>query len=156
MNEFSWLKRLVLICLTLVLSFSMILSAYVIKKEHELKEYATSLTMLPEVNEVLSISTFQGSNMYYVAKVRLQNETEQYYFIQDDVVVYHQDVTEFLAIETILSAAQRVVQGDVKHYYLGLFEDRPIYEVVIGTSNAEHYVIVDAITADVVKEMIVQ
>lgn len=84
--------------------------------------YQSSLSKLPEVEQVLEISEYQGIDAYYVAKVLLTNETEQYYFIKDNVVVYQVEINKILSTDAIVNKALSLTgSGKVKHYYLGFW-----------------------------------
>lgn len=151
-----WLKRIVLVVIVIIISTILLLFAYVMGREKSLMDYQASLAKLPEVNQVLEISEYQGLDTYYVAKVMLTNDTEQYYFIKDNIVVYHMETSEVMAIDSLLNKALIVTgNGKVKHYYLGFLEERPIYEILITTDKGEEYVILNAVDGELISHFIV-
>ena len=156
MKRTRWIKRIILTILTIVICSLVLLSSYVIKEEQGLQDYATSLSELPEVERVEKISTFSGDEFYHVAKVKLKNETIQYYFIKDNEVVHYENELNLMPLDKILTVANSRVSGVVKHHYLGMFEERPIYEVLIGTTSSEVYVLIDAKSGEVIKEIVVE
>ncbi|HAX72641.1 MAG TPA: hypothetical protein DCY20_03885 [Firmicutes bacterium] len=146
----KWPKRIFLIVLTVIASFTTMLLAYVAGYEKDLMVYQESLAKLPEVNSVLEIAKYNGTEQYYVAKVKLINETEHYYFIKDNVVEYNVETKNILSTDVIVNNVMNQIQGDIKHYYLGIHEEKPIYEVVVSTQNQEVYVLVDAMSGELV------
>ena len=52
-------------------------------------------------------------------------------------------------------ALKTIGKGTVTHYYLGIYEQNPVYEVSISSTNGEEYVIVDAKNGEVVLQFIV-
>lgn len=151
-----WLKRFVLLIIVLIISVVLLLFAYVMGHEKSLMDYQSSLSKLPEVEQVLEISEYQGVDAYYVAKVLLTNETEQYYFIKDNVVTYQVETNKVLSIDVIVNKALTVTgSGKVKHYYLGFLDENPVYEVLVTTSKGEEYVIVNALDGDLISHFIV-
>ena len=46
-------------------------------------------------------------------------------------------------------ALSLIAQGIVKHYYLGIYDEKPVYEVLVSLGDEEHYIIIDAKTGDV-------
>ncbi len=153
----KWLKRMVLTIIVVILSALLILFSYVLGYEKGLMNYQASLSKLPEVESVVRISEYNGVESYYVAEVVLINGSEQYYFIKDNVVEYHVPVEELLTGEEAASYAMaNVGAGIVKHYYLGIEDETPIYEVMISSDKGEHYVIVDAKTGKLVSHFIIE
>lgn len=151
-----WLKRFVLLIIVLIISVVLLLFAYVMGHEKSLMDYQSSLSKLPEVEQVLEISEYQGVDAYYVAKVLLTNETEQYYFIKDNVVTYQVETNKVLSIDVIVNKALAVTgSGKVKHYYLGFLDENPVYEVLVTTSKGEEYVMVNALDGDLISHFIV-
>lgn len=151
-----WLKRLVLVIVLVAVSAILLLFSYVMGHERGLMNYQASLSKLPEVKQVLEISEYHGLESYYVAKVLLKNETEQYYFIKDNIVAHHIETNKVKDIDSIISKALSVVgNGKVKHYYLGFLNEDPIYEVLVTTSKGEEYVILNALDGKLVSHFIV-
>lgn len=151
-----WLKRLVLLIIIVAISAIMLLFAYVMGYEKSLMTYQSSLSKLPEVKQVLEISEYNGVESYYVAKVLLTNETEQYYFIKDNVVDYHIETSKVIAVDSMLNKAISVTGSKkVKHYYLGYLDEKPIYEVLVTTDTGEEYVILNALDGELISHFIV-
>lgn len=69
-----WLKRFVLLIIVLIISGFLLLFSYVMGHEKSLMNYQSSLSKLPEVEQVLEISEYQGIDAYYVAKVLLTRD----------------------------------------------------------------------------------
>ena len=152
----NWLKRMVLTIIVVILSSVLVLFSYVFGHEKGLMNYQASLSKLPEVESVIRISEYGGMESYYVAQVVLINGSEQYYFIKDNVVEYHVPVEDLLTGEQAASyAMSNVGSGIVKHYYLGIKDETPIYEVMISSDKGEHYVIIDAKTGKLVSHFII-
>ncbi|EFF63013.1 hypothetical protein GMA92_02675 [Turicibacter sanguinis] len=151
-----WLKRFVLLIIVLIISGFLLLFSYVMGHEKSLMNYQSSLSKLPEVEQVLEISEYQGIDAYYVAKVLLTNETEQYYFIKDNVVVYQVEINKILSTDAIVNKALSLTgSGKVKHYYLGFLDENPIYEVLVTTSEGEEYVILNALDGELISHFII-
>lgn len=151
-----WLKRLVLLLIVAVVSAIFLLFSYVMGHEKGLMNYQASLSKLPEVRQVLEISEYHGTDSYYVAKVLLTNETEQYYFIKDNVVEHHIETNKVMDIDSIVNKALSIVgNGKVKHYYLGFLNEDPIYEVLVTTTKGEEYVILNALNGELISHFIV-
>lgn len=118
--------------------------------------YQKSLTNLPEVNQVLEISEYSGTESYYVAKVVLTTNQEYYYFIKDNIVEYSYPVDELITSNQAAQEALKTIgEGTVTHYYLGIYEQNPVYEVSISSINGEEYVIVDAKNGEVLLQFVV-
>ena len=91
-----------------------------------------------------------------MAKVLLTNETEQYYFIKDNVVVYQVEINKILSTDAIVNKALSLTgSGKVKHYYLGFLDENPIYEVLVTTSEGEEYVILNALDGELISHFII-
>ena len=155
-SKSKWLKRIVLAIIVVILSSVLILFSYVFGHEKGLMDYQKSLAQLPEVERVLEIAEYNGTESYYVAKVLLTNESEYYYFIKENVVEYNIPVEELITGE---EAANRAVSfaesGTVKHYYLGLENQKPIYEVMLSAEKGEQYLVIDARTGDLVSHFMI-
>lgn len=146
----KWLKHGILLIVVLIGSGMILLSSYVLQYDKQLMAYQNSLTQLPEVSEVLEISEYYGKDSYYVAKVLLTTDKEYYYFIKDNTVEYSYPVEELITGEQAAQKSLSILgQGEIKHYYLGIYEEKPIYEVLISVGNEEYYFIIDAKTSDV-------
>ncbi|MGL4337550.1 MAG: hypothetical protein ACRCST_11730 [Turicibacter sp.] len=150
----KWPKRIFLLVTTLILCGAMLLGSYVYGYEKELMTYQASLAKLPEVTKVLEISKYKGVEEYYVAKVILTNETEQYYFIKDNIVVYNIVASELLSIEQLEKRVNELVSDAlIKHYYLGIHEEKPIYEILLSSQGRELYLIVNAIDGSMISKV---
>lgn len=150
------LKRSLLLIIVIVTSSILILASYVLQYNKQLMTYQKSLTNLPEVNQVLEISEYSGTESYYVAKVVLTTNQEYYYFIKDNIVEYSYRVDELITSNQAAEKALKTIgKGTVTHYYLGIYEQNPVYEVSISSTNGEEYVIVDAKNGEVVLQFIV-
>lgn len=152
----KWLKRIVLSIIVVILSSLLILFSYVLGHEKSLMDYQESLAQLPEVERVVEIAEYNGTESYYVAKVLLVNEDEHYYFIKENVVEYNIPVEELI---TGGEAANRALSfagsGTVKHYYLGLENKKPIYEVMLSAEKGEQYLMIDAKTGELISHFII-
>ena len=148
----KWIKR----CLVTLLIFGILLVGslvlYVEEENKAIEQYATSLSALPEVESVQRISKFNGTKTYYVADVTLKSGIEHVYFIHNDQVVHYEPKVNIQPINKVLEAVRAINENPVAHYYLGMYEDQPVYEVAVTSKNKTHYVIVDAKTAEVLDE----
>lgn len=146
----KWLKRSILFIVVLLASGIILFASYVLQYNKQLMVYQESLAQLPEVSQVLEISEYYGKESYYVAKVLLTTDKEYYYFIKDNTVEYSYPVEELITGEQAAQKSLSILgQGEIKHYYLGIYEEKPIYEVLISLGNEECYFIIDAKTSDV-------
>ncbi|MDE5977353.1 MAG: PepSY domain-containing protein [Turicibacter sp.] len=145
----KFLKRSILLIIVIIGSSLLLFSSYVLKYPNQLMTYQASLAHLPEVSEVLEIAMYEGQEEYYVAKVLLTSGKEYYYFIKDNTVEISCPVEEIMTPEQAEQKALALVQGRSKHYYLGIYDESIIYEVLISANDYECYVILDAKTGDV-------
>ena len=148
----KWIKR----CLVTLLIFGVVLFAslilYVEQEETTVEQYAASLSALPEIESVQRISKFNGTKTYFVADVTLKSGVKHVYFIHEDQVVHYEPKTNIQPVNKILEAVRAVNENPVAHYYLGMYEDQPVYEVAVTSKHATHYVIVDAKSAEILDE----
>ena len=146
----KWLKRSVLLIIVILCSGLILLASYVLQYNKTLMTYQKSLANLPEVSEVLEIAEYSGQVQYYVAKVLLTSNKEYYYFIKDNTVDFSYPVEVLMTPEQAAQKALSLIgQGIVKHYYLGIYDEKPVYEVLVSLGDEEHYIIIDAKTGDV-------
>ncbi len=149
------LKRIVLLIIVILFSGLILLASYVLQQNKQLMTYQKSLTNLPEVSQVLSISEYYGEDPYYVAKVLLTTNQEYYYFVKDNTVEYSYPIEDLMTAEDATQKALSVVgNGITKHYYLGIYDGKPAYEVLISLEKQEEYVIIDAQTGEVLLQFV--
>ena len=146
----KWLKRSVLLIIVLLAIGVISFTSYVLTYDKQLLTYQKSLAKLPEVEKVLEISQYNGEEQYYVAKVQLTSGKEYYYFINDNTVKVSCEVNELITKKQVEEkGASLVDQGVIKHYYLGDYDEVPVYEVLVSDDKADYYVIMDAKSAEV-------
>lgn len=146
----KWLKRSVLLIIVLLAIGVISFTSYVLTYDKQLLTYQKSLAKLPEVEKVLEISQYNGEEQYYVAKVQLTSGKEYYYFINDNTVKVSCEVNELITKKQVEeNVASLVDQGVIKHYYLGVYDEVPVYEVLVSDDKADYYVIMDANSAEV-------
>lgn len=146
----KWLKRSVLLIIVILCSGLILLASYVLQYNKKLMTYQKSLANLPEVSEVLEIAEYSGQEQYYVAKVLLTSNKEYYYFIKDNTVDFSYPVEELVTPEQAEQKALSMVnQGTSKHYYLGIYDGKPAYEVLVSSGDKDNYILIDAKTGDV-------
>lgn len=149
------LRRIILFIMVIIASVLIMLASYVLQQNKHLMTYQKSLAKLPEVDQVLEISEYSGMESYYVAKVLLTTDLEYYYFIKDDIVEYSYPVTDLMTAQQAVKQALASHQGTVTHYYLGIYDEKPVYEVEISSTRGEEYVIVDAQSGDIVLQFVI-
>ena len=80
----------------------------------------------------------------------LTSNKEYYYFIKDNTVDFSYPVEELMTPE---QAAQKSPVADSarhsKTLLLRIYDEKPVYEVLVSLGDEEHYIIIDAKTGDV-------
>ncbi len=146
----KWLKRAVLLIVVLLAIGVISFASYVLKYDKQLLTYQESLSKLPEVKKVLEISQYNGEEQYYVAKVQLTSGKDYYYFIKDNTVKLSCETKDLMTKKQVEEKVANVIdQGVIKHYYLGVYGETPIYEVLVTNDKGDFYVILDAKTSEV-------
>jgi len=136
--------------LTPIIVYGLFLWGYASGELDNLEAYARSLEGHNEVESVLEISRFSGKEFYIVARVALVDESEFYYFISDEQVSKYLDAADVIGSQAAKNLAANVATGEILDVQLGLYLEDPIYEVKMRDADDVHYVIVHALTGDII------
>ncbi len=75
---------------------------------------------------------------------------DYYYFIKDNTVKLSCETKDLMTKKQVEEKVANVIdQGVIKHYYLGVYGETPIYEVLVTNDKGDFYVILDAKTSEV-------
>lgn len=141
----KWLGLILIIIMVWIVSFLI----YVGREHSERETFRRSLENMPEVQYVLALNQFHGAESYWIAEVALEDGTQMYYFIFEAQVIHQVPVGDLMTPAQAEAIALSGFGGTSVHYFLGFFQNTPIFEVALNTSEGVRYVIVDAKTREI-------
>jgi len=154
-KNFKWLIWSTVGVGVVALALFVFMLMYVASYQDNFRSFERSIQNLPEVAEVLEFSRFTGTDEYFVAKVRRTDEETYYYFIKDEIVAHQFPSHEFITMEEAQSIALSVTESrTLVTKSLGMYFEDPIYEFKFRVNQGVEYVIINAITGEVILQFI--
>jgi len=136
-----------------VLTYIVTLVRYAETETTALNQYRLSVAAMADVKAVHSIHRFNGLESYIVATITHENGENLYFFIRDGQVLHFFFTTDLISIETANSIATgQIPNGQIHHTQLGIIHETPIFEVQINYDGNVHYVVINAITQEVIMQ----
>jgi len=149
--NYKWLKWSVLGAIAVVIALGIMLLIYVAGHQDNLSSYQQSIENLVEVDQVLDFSHYTGQEAYFVARIQRTDGEQYYYFVKDDIVAHQVLVADVITADIAQSVAMESVgSGSILSHQLGIYHDKPIYEVKLRTNEGTDYVIINALTMEIV------
>lgn len=150
-KRISWFVLFVLISSTLSIGYIVTLVRYAEAENGILDDYRASILAMEDVNSVNTIHRFNGLESYIVADIDHQNGENLYFFIRDGLVQHFFFTNDLIDAATAGSIATAVHDGGtVSNITLGILHTTPIFEVQINQEEVVYYVVVNAITREIV------
>ena len=134
-----------------------------------LENYTASILALPEVESINSIHRFNGLESYIVASVVHEGGQDVYFFVRDVQVQHYFFADDLINEEEANAIAHSLTSnGEIIKTQLGIlegvefFEDQtddddeeeekgmPIFEVQIAVEDAIYYIVINALTSEVI------
>jgi len=150
-KKIKWIIIGISVVIIAVLIYAGALVRYADREMGILNIYNASLEVLPEVDSVRFIHRFSGLESYVVALVELSNNQEAYFFVRDGVVQHYIEKSELITEAQAMSVAlDLIVGGEIHDTQLGIIDDTPIFEVQIALNNDVYYVVINAVSGNVI------
>ena len=126
-------------------------------EEGALADYARSIAGLSEVEEVIDLHRFHGTESYVVAQVVLRDGQEFYYFVREETVKYYVASEDLVEEEQVLATMWSTIsdegisqmEAELIGIQLGILNEDVVFEVRVRLDEQVHYVVVDGRTGDV-------
>lgn len=150
-KKIKWLVIGICVIVVAIVIYMGAVIRYVQREATTLNNYMASLEVLPEVQSVHTIHRFNGLESYVVALVELTNNQEAYFFVKDGLVEQYLVSDELITqSQAATIASNLIVGGEIQDTQLGIIEETPIFEVQMTLEDALYYVIIHALSGDVI------
>jgi len=150
LKKIKWIIIALIVICSIIFTYALTLLRYAETEVLELNRYHASLEMMPEVDTVISLHRFNGIESFIVANIRHESGDNIYFFVQDDAIVHYFWENDLLFEEALRVAEREILFGYISRYKLGIINETPIFEFQIYNEGVIYFVIVDALTGEVI------